>query len=65
MISFLDGMVKLPQGKDTKFKQNLKGIKALRSYRQSYLYTLNPSCMNSLEWHERVPGNSQYPYCHY
>jgi hypothetical protein len=63
MIAYLDGMSKLPMARDAKFSTNLKSLKRLKNAMETYLYQLNPSCMDFLEWHEYTPGYKTEAYC--
>lgn len=56
MISYLDGMVKQPMARDPKFTSKLKSLKKMRNAMETYLFQLNPNCMDFLDWHEHTPG---------
>lgn len=63
MISYLDGLVKQPYYKEGKNYQKVDALKKLRNAMDQYLFNMNPSCMNFLEWHEVVPGRNPGAYC--
>lgn len=52
MISYLDGMVKLPMARDRRHAGKFNNLRKLRNAMDTYLFQLNPSCMNFMEWHE-------------
>ena len=63
MISYLDGLTKLPMARDVKFSENVKDLKRLKNAMETYLFQLNPDCMDFLEWHEFNPNWKAQPYC--
>jgi hypothetical protein len=63
MIAYLDGMTKLPMAKDPSFGGNLKNMKRLKNAMEIYLYQLNPSCMDFLDWHEHRPDYKPQAIC--
>ena len=63
MIGYLDGMTKLPMVKDAKFAGNLQNLKKLKNAMETYLYQLNPACMDFLEWHEYRPNYKPIASC--
>lgn len=56
MISYLDGLVKVPELKKSKYAKDVNSLKKLRNAMETYLFQLNPNCMNFLSWHEYQPG---------
>ena len=56
MISYLDGLVKMPIFKKDKYVNKVDQLKKLKNAMENYLFQLNPNCMNFLEWHEHTPG---------
>jgi hypothetical protein len=64
MISYLDGMTKQRQVlMDPKFAGNVKAIKKLKNAMETYLYQMNPNCMDALEWHDYYEGYKPYRNC--
>lgn len=55
MISYLDGMVKQPFAKE--HPKNFAALKTMRNAMDTYLFQLNPKCMDFMRWHEVYPGN--------
>lgn len=64
MISFLDGLVKQPVFlNDKNFAKKAENLKKLEFDMETYLYQMDPSCMDALEWHEHEPGHKPHTYC--
>lgn len=63
MIAFLDGLKKQPFTKDKNVAARMKNLKKLKNAMEIYLFQLNPSCMDFLEWHEHTPGTKPWTNC--
>jgi hypothetical protein len=55
MVSYLDGLVKQPFAKE--HPKNFAALKKMRNAMDTYLFQLNPKCMDFMRWHEVFPGN--------
>lgn len=63
MISFLDGLTKQKAAKNPNFSAKIKNLKRLKKAMSTYLFNMNPECMNFLEWHEVEPDYPPYAGC--
>ena len=66
MINYLNGVMDkskeyIKVNKD--FAKNVNGLKKLKNAMETYLYQMNPNCMDFLEWHEYKPGHKPYAAC--
>lgn len=63
MIQFLDGMVKHSALKSPKMSASVAKLKSLKTRMDTYLYQLNPSCMEYLQWYVYSPGVRTHARC--
>ena len=63
MISYLDGLTKQEVFRTPKYSGKVKVLKDLKNSMETYLYQLNPRCMDFMEWHEVIPNYSPRTSC--
>ncbi len=56
MIAHLDGIQKHPAMRIPGVRNRFQNLKRLQQKMETYLFQLNPNCMDFMSWHEHTPG---------
>lgn len=63
MIAHLDGIQKHPAMRVPGVARRFERLKNLQNKMETYLYQLNPNCMDFMSWHEFTPGGYASTSC--
>lgn len=66
MIHFIEGLKDRNLTSSARIPEaQTKNLNRLKKGMEIYLYNLAPNCMDSLEWHERIPGRKPAQKCQF